>query len=217
MSNTLEFNRDVLVLTLSGEVLKAKIPRGDIGPPGRDGMNIRGDQGPAGIKGDNGRDGRDSIVPGPKGDVGDTGAKGLPIKLTMGSVNHGENGNAIISKSNVDDLLYELHLTLPRGFIGNTGLTGRDGKHGSHEVAQVLSIGHNPRYTVELLSKHIIADGIIEMPAMTEADYGKWMMFKTFDRLVCNNCVEGYVAIEKNQSAKLIVVQYQNKYMFTKF
>ena len=217
MSNTLEFNRDVLVLTLSGEVLKAKIPRGDIGPPGRDGMNIRGDSGPAGIKGDNGRDGRDSVIPGPKGDMGDTGIRGPPIKLSMGSVNHGDNATAVISKKCDDDLSYELHLTLPRGFVGSQGITGRDGKNGCHEVVNILSLGHNPRYTSELLSKHILADGILDLPLMKEQDCGKWIMMKTFDRLVCNNCVEGFVAIEKNKSAKLVVVQYQDKYHFTSF
>lgn len=215
--NCLEFCKDVLTLKLGEEVLKAKIPRGDIGPPGRDGMNIRGDTGPAGPKGDNGRDGRDSVVPGPKGDTGDCGARGLPIKLNMGTVNYGENPNAIVSKNAVDELTYDLHLTLPRGHPGIQGIPGRDGRHGSHEVVTVFSIGHNPRYSLELLSKHVIADGIMELPTMTEADMGKWIMFKTFDRLVLNNCVEGYVAIEKNKSAKLIVVQYAGQYLFTSF
>ena len=213
-ADSMSLNQDMLVLTLGGNVMKTKLPRGEQGPAGRDGMNIRGDVGPVGVKGDNGRDGRDSVVPGPKGDKGDCGNRGPPIKLAIGSVSSGETANAILSQQ-MDD--YVLHLTLPKGATGNQGISGRDGKHGSHEIVNVASIGHNPRFTEEIINKHVIADGIIDLPSMTEADIGKWIMFKTFDRLVANNCVEGFCAIEKNNSAKLIVVPYQSKFLFTRF
>lgn len=207
---------DVLTITFpTGESVKVKVPRGERGPPGRDGMSIRGDKGEPGEKGETGRDGRDSIVPGPKGEKGDTGNMGKTPRIRIGRVVTGEEAAAFIEGDAEEPLL---NLVLPRGERGPIGTAGRDGKHGSHEFTECFSAGSSPLYHDELLAKHVIADGIVNLPeAMDEAKFGAWIHFKTLDRLVLNNALEGSVVLAKNESAKMVVVPYQGKFVFTRF
>lgn len=207
---------EVLTITFpSGEVSKVKLPRGERGPPGRDGMSIRGDKGEQGEKGETGRDGRDSQVPGPKGEKGDPGNTGKTPVIKIGRVITGEVASAFIEGTPEEPIL---HLVLPRGERGQTGVPGRDGKHGSHEFAEFISVGSSPLYNDEILSHYVVADGILNLPeAMDEDKFGAWFHVKTMDSLTINGAMEGQILIKKNESAKMVVVPYQGKMVFTRF
>lgn len=207
---------DVLTITFpSGESSKVRVPRGERGPPGRDGMSIRGDKGEPGEKGEPGRDGRDSIVPGPKGEKGDLGAIGPCPKIRIGRVVTGEEAAVFVEGTSEEPVL---HFVLPRGERGPVGAAGRDGKHGKHEFIESFSAGSSPQVTEEMFARHVISDGIIHLPeCMDEAQFGTWIHFKTLDRLILNNAIEGQIVLEKNQSAKMVVIAYQGKFRFTRF
>ena len=207
---------DVLTINFpSGEVAKVRVPRGERGAPGRDGMSIRGDKGEPGEKGETGRDGRDSTVPGVKGDKGDPGNIGKTPVLKIGRVITGEVAAAFIEGTPEEPIL---NLVLPRGERGATGNPGRDGKHGSHEFTEVFSAGSSPNYHEEMLSRHVIADGILNLPEeVTEDKFGAWIHIKTLDRLVINHALEGTIVLQKNESAKMVVVPYQGKFVYTRF
>ena len=213
---SLDLAGDVLTVNFpTGESAKVRLPRGERGAAGRDGMSIRGDRGEKGEKGDAGRDGRDSTVKGDKGDKGDIGAIGKTPVLKIGRVVTGEEAAAFIEGTPEEPVL---NLVLPRGERGATGVAGRDGKHGKSEFVEVYSVGHSPLFHDDLLSRHVIADGILNLPEeLREENYGAWIHFKTLDRLVLNNCLEGAVVLDKNESAKVVVVPYQGKFKFTRF
>ena len=211
-----EVQGDVLSINFpTGESTKVRLPRGERGPPGRDGMSIRGDKGEPGEKGDAGRDGRDSVVPGPKGEKGDLGAIGPCPKVRIGRVVTGDEAAVFIEGSPEEPVL---NFVLPRGERGPVGAAGRDGKHGDHEYIQSFSAGSSPMVTEEMFARHVIADGIVHLPeAMDEAHCGTWVHFKTLDRLILNNAIEGQLLLEKNESAKMVVVSYQGRFCFTRF
>lgn len=206
---------DILTLNINDLSLKCKIPRGPAGPPGRDGMNIKGDKGEQGVPGEPGRDGRDSVVPGPVGDIGCMGPPGPVPRISMGSIVVGEEPSAVISRDS--DTQYTLNLVIPRGLKGEAGPKGKDGKHGCHEKISYNSFGNNPRFMNEMLATHFLADGDINCPVLPEENLGDWFCCKTLNRLCVNGLVEGFVVLEKNESAKFVVVPYQGEYKFTRF
>jgi hypothetical protein len=216
---TLELNGRVLSLTVDGHMSKVVLPAGERGPPGRDGMSIRGDSGAQGPPGIPGKDGRDSMVPGPAGEKGETGPRPNPTPIKVGKVIVGEEPHASINvQGSGADIVHVLDLVVPRGCAGNVGRPGKDGKDGSHEYIKTLSIGNSPLWDSEFLGCHCIMDGILALPESFEAeDYGRWVWLKTFDRLVINNAMDGQFAIEKGQSAKMVVVSYAGKYVMTRF
>lgn len=207
---------DVLTITFpSGESSKVRVPRGERGPPGRDGMSIRGDKGEPGEKGDAGRDGRDSIIPGPKGDKGDLGAIGPCPRMRIGRVVMGEEAAVFMEGTPEEPVL---NFVLPRGERGPMGPAGRDGKHGDHEFVQCISAGSSPQVAEDMYARHVIADGIIRLPEEVDPElFGSWIYFKTLDRLTLLGALEGSVTLEKNQSAKMVVVPYQGKFVYTRF
>jgi hypothetical protein len=178
-------------------------------------MNIKGDKGEQGVPGEPGRDGRDSSVPGPKGDTGVMGPAGPAIRLSMGSMVTGEDASAVISRES--DTNYTLNLVIPRGLKGECGPKGKDGRHGTHEKIQYNSFGNNPRFMNEMLATHFLADGDMYCPVLEEANLGDWFCCKTLNRFCINGLVEGYVLLEKNESARFVVVPYLGEYKFTKF
>lgn len=204
---------DILTLEVGDKALKAKIPRGERGPAGRDGISIRGDKGE---KGETGQAGRDSTIAGPKGDKGDKGDVGLPAPVpvfTVGSVVAGEQPNVVVAGTAENPIL---HFVLPRGERGLLGPRGQDGKHGSHEYIQMQYAGNCPRFSNDFLASHVIADGVVDLPEMAESDIGSWIHFKTFDKLTITGLVEGGVHLDKD-GAKFVVISYGGKCMFTKF
>jgi hypothetical protein len=194
---------------------KCVLPKGERGAPGRDGISIRGDKGE---KGEQGIPGRDSVVPGvrgEKGDKGDPGAVGATPVISIGKVDHGDAPKVYLHGTPEAPVM---DFVLPRGVQGIPGRAGKDGKDGSHEYIDVLSLGHSPLFSDEWFAKHIIADGIISLPRdLPEEAVGRWVWIKTFDRAVINGTIEEFVSVEKNQSAKLVVVPYGDKFLFTKF
>lgn len=204
---------DILSLQVGEKLVKCKLPKGERGPAGRDGISIRGEKGD---KGDTGAPGRDSMVAGPKGDKGDKGDQGasapIPV-LTVGSVVVGETANVVIAGPPEKP---ELHFVIPRGERGFVGAKGQDGKHGSHEFIQLQYAGNCPRFSNELLAAHVIADGVIELPEMKESDIGSWVHLKTFDKLTVTGIIEEAVHLDKS-GAKFVVIPYNGKFMFTKF
>ena len=215
---SLELNGRVLSLTVDGHMSKVVLPAGERGPPGRDGMSIRGDpgaQGPAGIPG---KDGRDSMVPGPKGDQGEVGPRPNPTPIRVGKVVVGEEPHVSINVQGTgSDTVHVLDLVIPRGLPGLVGRAGKDGKDGSHEYIKFLSIGNSPVWDAEFLGCHCVMDGVLNLPEFTAEDYGRWVWLKTFDRLVINNAMDGQFAIDKGQSAKMVVVAYAGKFVMTRF
>ena len=207
---------DVLTITFpTGEVSKVRVPRGERGPPGRDGISIRGDKGEVGEKGDPGRDGRDSVVPGPMGPVGSHGPPGKTPRISIGRVTSGEEA-AVFVEGTPEEPVFSF--VIPRGRQGEKGYPGKDGKNGSHEFAQVMCLGNSPVFHDMMFSTHIIADGLIHLPErLTEERFGSWVHFKTLDRLTITGCLEGGVVLEKNESAKMLVVPYQEHFVFTRF
>jgi hypothetical protein len=215
LSGNLIVAGDILTLKLNDLVLTAKVPRGACGPPGRDGMNIKGDKGDQGPQGEAGRDGRDSFVPGPQGEPGPLGPPGGVPRICIGSVVVGENASATISRET--DMLYMLNLVIPRGLKGEVGDKGKDGSHGNHELINYNSFGNNPRFMEEMISSHFLADGVLNLPELTLAQSGKWFSAKTLNQLTVTGCVEGDVILKKNESGKFVVVPYNGEFRFTKF
>ena len=204
---------DVLTLTLGESSRKVKLPRGERGASGRDGISIKGDQGEKGEQGRDGLPGRDSTVPGVKGDKGDPGKTGeLPI-ITIGQVLTGEQASVILGGTREEPIL---NFVLPRGDRGFAGQPGKNGKDGSHEYIQLQYLGHSPRYTNDFISSHVLADGQIELPEMTESDIGSWTYIKTFTDVSVSGLVEEVVRISKG-AKKFVVIAYAGKFKFTAF
>ena len=204
---------DVLTLTLAETSRKVKLPRGERGIAGRDGISIKGDQGEKGEQGRDGQPGRDSMVKGDKGDKGDAGRTGdMPI-LTIGQVLTGEQASVILGGTREEPVL---NFVLPRGDRGFAGQPGRAGKDGSHEYIQLAYMGHSPRYTNDFISAHVLADGQIELPEMQESDVGAWTWIKTFTEVAVTGLVEEVVRINKG-SRKFVVIAYNGKFKFTAF
>lgn len=204
---------DVLTLTLGETSRKVKLPRGERGVAGRDGISIKGDQGEKGEQGRDGQPGRDSMVKGDKGDKGDAGRTGdMPI-LTIGQVITGEQASVILGGTREEPIL---NFVLPRGDRGFAGQPGRAGKDGSHEYIQLAYMGHSPRYTNDFISAHVLADGQIELPEMQESDVGAWTWIKTFTEVAVTGLVEEVVRINKG-SRKFVVIAYNGKFKFTAF
>lgn len=215
---TLELNGRVLSLNANGQVSKIVLPAGERGPPGRDGMSIRGDPGQPGPAGVAGKDGRDSMVPGPQGPPGEIGPRPNPTPIKVGKVLVGDEPHVSINVQGTGaDITHVMDLVIPRGTPGQLGRPGKDGKDGSHEYIKFLSIGHSPAWDAEFLGCHCVMDGILNLPEFTADDYGRWTWVKTFDRLVLNGAMEGQFAIEKGESAKMLVVPYAGKYVMTRF
>ena len=204
---------DVLTLTLGETSRKVKLPRGERGVAGRDGISIKGDQGEKGEQGRDGQPGRDSMVKGDKGDKGDAGRTGdMPI-LTIDQVITGEQASVILGGTREEPVL---NFVLPRGDRGFAGQPGRAGKDGSHEYIQLAYMGHSPRYTNDFISAHVLADGQIELPEMQESDVGAWTWIKTFTEVAVTGLVEEVVRINKG-SRKFVVIAYNGKFKFTAF
>ena len=210
---TLTTTDDVLTLGLGDASLKVKLPRGERGLPGRDGLSVRGERGPPGEKGERGLDGRDSIVPGPKGEEGCRGLIGRTPQFQIGSVIVGETANVILS-GDLDAPI--LNFVIPRGERGPVGVRGQDGRHGTHEKVALYHAGSSPRWSRDFISSHVLADGIIDIPVMTELDCGSWIYFRTFDVLAIAGLVEGVKRLDK-EGCKFVVVPYNNQYLFTAF
>jgi hypothetical protein len=210
---TLDVAGDVLTLTLGETSRKVKLPRGERGAPGRDGISIKGD---TGEKGEIGRDGRDSVVPGEKGEKGDRGEQGrigLTPDFSIGQVISGDVPSVILGGTPEKPLL---NFVLPRGERGFAGLPGKAGKDGSHEFVNLLFMGHSPRFCNQFLATHVICDGVVDLPEMTEADVGAWTHIKTLTDVVVNGLLEQQCKLAKD-SKKFIVVPYNGKFVFTAF
>ena len=210
---TLDVAGDVLTLTLGESSRKVKLPRGERGAPGRDGISIKGDQGEKGEMGRDGLAGRDSTVAGPTGPKGDCGRTGDMPRLSIGQVITGDQASVILGGSKEDPVL---NFVLPRGERGFAGQPGRNGKDGSHEYIQLQYMGQSPRYTNDFISAHILADGLIELPEMTEADIGSWTYIKTFTEVAVSGLVEEVVRLNKS-ARKFVVIGYGGKFKFTAF
>ena len=209
----LDIAGDVLTLTLGETSRKVKLPRGERGVAGRDGISIKGDQGEKGETGRDGQAGRDSMVAGPKGDKGDAGKTGeLPI-ITIGQVVTGDVASVILGGTREEPVL---NFVLPRGDRGFAGQAGKSGKDGSHEYIQLAYMGHSPRYTNDFISAHVLADGQIELPEMQESDIGSWTWIKTFTEVAVTGLVEEVVRINKS-ARKFVVIAYGGKFKFTAF
>jgi hypothetical protein len=209
----LEVAGDVLTLQLGETSRKVKLPRGERGVAGRDGISIKGDQGEKGETGRDGVAGRDSTVKGDKGDKGDCGKTGdMPI-LTIGQVVTGDVASVILGGSREEPVL---NFVLPRGDRGFAGQSGKNGKDGSHEYIQLAYMGHSPRYTNDFISAHVLADGQIELPEMQESDIGSWTYIKTFTEVAVTGLVEEVVRINKG-AKKFVVISYGGKFKFTAF
>jgi len=209
----LEVAGDVLTLQLGETSRKVKLPRGERGVAGRDGISIKGDQGEKGEQGRDGLAGRDSTVAGPTGPKGDCGKTGeLPI-LTVGQVVTGDVASVILGGTREEPVL---NFVLPRGDRGFAGQSGKNGKDGSHEYIQLAYMGHSPRYTNDFISAHVLADGQIELPEMQESDIGSWTWIKTFTEVSVTGLVEEVVRINKG-AKKFVVISYGGKFKFTAF
>jgi len=209
----LEVAGDVLTLQLGETSRKVKLPRGERGVAGRDGISIKGDQGEKGEMGRDGLPGRDSTVVGPTGPKGDCGKTGeLPI-LTIGQVVTGDVASVILGGSREEPVL---NFVLPRGDRGFAGQPGKNGKDGSHEYIQLAYMGHSPRFTNDFISAHVLADGQIELPEMQESDIGSWTYIKTFTEVAVSGLVEEVVRINKG-AKKFVVISYGGKFKFTAF
>lgn len=210
---TLDVAGDILTLTLGETSRKVKLPRGERGAAGRDGISIKGDQGEKGEMGRDGLPGRDSTVAGPKGDKGDCGRTGDMPSFSIGQVVTGEQASVILGGTKEEPVL---NFVLPRGDRGFAGQPGRNGKDGSHEYVQLQYMGHSPRYTNDFISAHVLADGLIELPEMQESDIGSWTCIKTFTEVAVSGVVEEVVRISKG-AKKFVVIAYGGKCKFTAF
>jgi hypothetical protein len=213
-SATLEVQGDVLTLTLGQKGLKAKLPRGERGAAGRDGISIKGDKGEQGIQGRDGQAGRDSTIAGERGEKGERGAIGITPRFTIGRVVTGDEASAVISGTAEEPIL---NLVLPRGERGMAGRDGVKGKDGNHEYIQLHYAGSSPRFTNEFITNHCLVDGQLDLPDMTESDVGSWTILKTFTDLVVNGCVEGCVRVPRGEARKFVVIAYGGKHQFTGF
>ena len=211
---TMEVAGDVLTLTLGQRSLKAKLPRGERGAPGRDGISIKGDKGEQGIQGRDGQAGRDSTIAGDKGEQGERGMIGRTPHLIIGHVVTGDTASAVISGTLEEPVL---NLVLPRGERGVAGRDGVRGKDGNHEYIQLHYAGSSPRFTNDFVSSHCLVDGQLDLPDMKESDVGSWTMLKTFTDLVVNGCVEGAVRVPRGEARKFVVISYGGKHQFTAF
>jgi hypothetical protein len=205
---------DVLTLVLGDKALKAKLPRGERGAAGRDGISIKGDKGEQGIQGRDGQAGRDSTIAGERGEKGERGCIGATPLLSVGNVVIGDMPSAVFSGSPEAPVL---NLVMPRGERGVAGRDGAKGKDGTHEYIQLHYAGSSPRFTNEFLASHCLVDGHLELPDMKESDVGQWTCVKTFTDLVVNGCVEGAVRVERGSARKFVVISYGGKYQFTAF
>ena len=206
---------DVLTITFpTGEASKVRLPRGERGPPGRDGISIKGDKGDAGEKGEAGRDGRDSVVPGPAGPQGSVGFPGKTPVLRIGKVVAGEEPAAFLEGTPEEPVL---HLVIPRGERGAVGAVGKDGKHGSHEFAEVVCLGNSPIFHESHWSRYVVADGNLMLPEFGEADFGRWICYKTFTEMTLYGLAEGAISLKKNESARLVVIPFQGKFVLSRF
>lgn len=210
---SLDVAGDILTLTLGETSRKVKIPRGERGVAGRDGISIKGDTGEKGEMGRDGQPGRDSTVPGPKGEKGDCGRTGDTPLLSIGQVITGEQASVILGGTKEEPIL---NFVLPRGERGYAGQPGKAGKDGSHEYIQLQYMGHSPRFTNDFLSAHVLADGLIELPEMQESDVGSWTCIKTFTEVAVSGLVEEVVKITKS-AKKFVVIAYGGKFKFTAF
>jgi hypothetical protein len=213
-SATMDVQGDVLTLTIADKVLKAKIPRGERGAPGRDGISIKGDKGEVGLQGRDGLPGRDSVVPGEKGDKGDRGGIGITPAFSIGQVVTGDVASATISGVPEAPVL---NLVLPRGERGMPGRDGIKGKDGNHEFISLHYAGSSPRFNNEFLASYCLVDGQLDLPDMAEADVGSWTYLKTFTDLVVNGCIEGAVRVPRGEGRKFVVISYGGKFQFTAF
>lgn len=210
---TLDVAGDILTLTLGETSRKVKLPRGERGAAGRDGISIKGDQGEKGEMGRDGLPGRDSTVAGPTGPKGDCGRTGDIPSISIGQVVTGEVASVILGGTKEEPVL---NFVLPRGERGFAGQPGRAGKDGSHEYIQLHYLGHSPRYTNDFLAAHVLADGQVELPEMTESDIGSWTCIKTFTEVAVTGLVEEVVRINKG-ARKFVVIAYNGKFKFTAF
>ena len=211
---TMDVAGDVLTLTLGGKALKAKLPRGERGAPGRDGISIKGDKGETGLQGRDGQPGRDSTVPGEKGERGDMGRPGDTPQFTIGNVVIGDTASATISGSATAPVL---NLVIPRGERGAAGREGVKGKDGSHEFINIVYAGNCPRFTNDMLTSYCIVDGVIDLPVMQESEIGMWTHIKTFTDVNVTGLVEDSLKLHKGEGRKFVVVNYGGKYQFTAF
>lgn len=210
---TMDVAGDVLTLTLGDTARKVKLPRGERGPPGRDGISIKGDQGDKGEQGRDGLPGRDSIVPGPKGDRGEQGCLGQTPEFSIGQVTTGDVPAVILGGTPEKPIL---NFVIPRGERGFTGQPGRHGKDGSHEFVQLQYYGHSPRFCNDFISGHVICDGVVDLPEMKESDVGSWTWIKTMSDVAVNGLVEQNVRYSKG-ARKFVVIPYNGKFLFTAF
>lgn len=209
----LEIQGDVLSLTLGEKTAKVKLPK-DRGVAGRDGISIKGDKGD---KGDKGEAGRDSHVPGPRGESGEkgeTGDRGYCPAISVGQVVIGDMPAVILGGIPEFPVL---NFVVPRGERGFPGAPGLAGKDGSHENIGIFYAGQSPRFTYEWNAKHVIADGIVECPEMTDADIGSWFVVKSFTSISIVGLCEDGVHLGKGESGKFVVISYLSKAKFTRF
>lgn len=211
---TMDVAGEVLTLTLGTKALKAKLPRGERGAPGRDGISIKGDKGETGAQGRDGQPGRDSVVPGEKGDRGDGGRVGDTPQFSIGNVVVGDTASATISGSIEKPVL---NLVIPRGERGVPGREGLKGKDGSHEFINIVYAGNCPRFTNDMLTAYCIVDGVLDLPDMKESDVGAWTHIKTFTDVAVTGLVEDSLKLNKGEGRKFVVVNYGGKYQFTAF
>jgi hypothetical protein len=219
MEFELGLSADVLSLKIGETEKKVVLPRGERGPPGRDGLSMKGDKGD---KGDAGRDGRDSIVPGPQGEKGEQGAdgpRGVAAELYIGEIrtSRPDEPPAVLMGGTPDKR--SISFILPRGDMGIQGPPGRNGKDGTHEFIDLHYVGTNPNFQKEWNAKYIIADGLLTLPELTGDDLGKWFHVKTFSELLVCGCIENTnegLKLEK-ESAKFVVIQHNQSFRFTRF
>ena len=211
---TMDVAGDVLTLTLGGKALKAKLPRGERGAPGRDGISIKGDKGETGVQGRDGQPGRDSTVPGEKGERGDMGRPGDTPQFSIGNVVIGDTASATLSGSATVPVL---NLVIPRGERGVAGRDGVKGKDGSHEFINIVYAGNCPRFTNDMLTSYCIVDGVIDLPVMKESEIGMWTHIKTFTDVNVTGLVEDSLKLHKGEGRKFVVVNYGGKYQFSAF
>ena len=67
------------------------------------------------------------------------------------------------------------------------------------------------------MGRYVVADGNITCPEMTEADFGRWVVYNTFNELAIWGLAEHCVILKKNESARLVVIPFQGKYMLSRF
>lgn len=210
-----EVQGEVLNLTVGDRTWKVKLPRGDKGPPGRDGISVRGEEGPQGPPGRDGLAGRDSLVPGPQGPQGDRGHQGLCPQLLIGSIVTGDLGappSAVMSGTIERPVI---NLVLPRGERGPPGTRGLDGKDGRSDRHEIVYAGTSPRFTTEFLNAYVIADGTLTMPDARDVDMGVWCYLKTFSLLMVDGLVEPPQQLDK-EGSRFVVIHYGDGYKWTR-